>query len=38
MYSSKMAEWLDTFFSGYDHFFLNILHVLGDKAGGVLTP
>ena len=38
MYSSKMAEWLDTFFSGYDHFFLNILHVMGDKAGGVLTP
>ena len=38
MYSSATAEWLDRVFSGYDHFFLNILHVLGDKAGGVLTP
>lgn len=38
MYASPMAEWLDSFFAGYDHFFLNILHVLGDKAGTVLTP
>ena len=38
MAASATAAWLDNFFSGYDHFFLNILHVLGDKAGGVLTP
>ena len=33
-----MAAWLDSFFAGYDHFFLNILHVLADKLGVVLTP
>ena len=38
MAASATAEWLDSFFAGYDHFFLNILHVLGDKAGAVLTP
>ena len=38
MAASATAAWLDSFFSGYDHFFLNILHVLGDKAGAVLTP
>ena len=38
MAASATAAWLDSFFAGYDHFFLNILHVLGDKAGAVLTP
>ena len=38
MAASATAAWLDRFFAGYDHFFLNILHVLGDKAGAVLTP
>ncbi len=38
MAASATAAWLDSFFAGYDHFFLNILHVLGDKAGTVLTP
>ena len=38
MAGSAMAAWLDSFFAGYDHFFLNILHVLADKLGVVLTP
>ena len=38
MAASATAAWLDSFFAGYDHFFLKILFTLGDKAGVVLTP
>lgn len=38
MYGTAAAMWLDSTFAGYDHFFLNICHFLGDKLGFLLTP
>lgn len=38
MAASATALWLDSFFAGYDHFFLKLLHGVADKLGVVLTP
>ena len=38
MYATATAIWLDTFFAGYDHFFLSILHAIATKLGVILTP
>ena len=38
MAASATALWLDSFFAGYDHFFLKLLHGLAEKLGVVLTP
>ena len=38
MSATATALWLDTFFSGYDHFFLMILHAIATKLGVILTP
>lgn len=33
-----MAQWLNSFFAGYDKAILGALHGVADAAGGVLTP
>ncbi len=38
MAASATALWLDSFFAGYDHFFLKLLHGVAEKLGVVLTP
>ena len=38
MAASATALWLDSFFAGYDHFFLKLLHGMADKIGVVMTP
>lgn len=38
MAASATALWLDSFFAGYDHFFLKLLHGIADKLGVILTP
>ena len=38
MFASPTAMWLDSFFAGYDHFFLMILHGLEHVLGFALTP
>ena len=35
---SASALWLDSFFAGYDHFFLKLLHDIATKLAVVLTP
>ena len=38
MAASATALWLDSFFAGYDHFFLKLLHGMAEKLGAVMTP
>ena len=38
MTATASAIWLDSFFAGYDHFFLMILHAIATKLGVILTP
>ena len=38
MTQTASALWLNTSLAGFDHFFLNLQHVLGEKLGTVLTP
>ena len=38
MAASATALWLDSFFAGYDHFFLKLLHGMAEKMGTVMTP
>lgn len=35
---SAMAQWLNTFFAGYDNAILSLMNKLADAAGGFLTP
>ena len=38
MFASPTAMWLDSFFAGYDHLFLKLMHGLEHTLGFVLTP
>lgn len=38
MAASATALWLNSFFAGYDHFFLKLLHGIAEKLGAVMTP
>lgn len=35
---SAMAQWLNTFFAGYDNAILSLMNKLAGAAGGFLTP
>ena len=38
MFASPTAMWLNSFFAGYDHLFLKLMHGLEHTLGFVLTP
>ena len=37
MFLTGFSDWLNTFFSGYDHFILELLHNFATLTGGCLT-